>query len=185
LYESGYTILKVAAHLFLLAFSAFNVYNTTTTQVGFYGVDVYSLHTSIRKVVDFLREADPKAADRISARYACFDRFGEDPQQYALAAGMGLASCAEDAVAALRTILAKRSEYASKMDGEFGQELAFAAACDAAVVVGAEAYYSQMFFKEESTWNLRSVLWENGLPFWGSGFDDMHDMMLRSYDCIG
>jgi erythromycin esterase-like protein len=38
-----------------------------------------------------------------------------------------------------------------------GAELAFAAACNAAVVQDAEAYYRNMFFGEELTWNLRDT----------------------------
>ena len=33
-----------------------------------------------------------------------------------------------------------------------GQELAFAAQCNAAVVRGAEAYYRNLFFGDEITW---------------------------------
>lgn len=126
-------------------------------KVGFYGVDVYSLHTSMKEVVSFLEKVDPQTAKRIADRYACFDRFGEDPQQYALAAGMGMASCAEQAIKSLHDMLAKRANYAAKCDGEVGEELAFAAACNAAVVAGAEAYYANMLLREESTWNLRYV----------------------------
>jgi hypothetical protein len=36
---------------------------------GLYGLDVYSLHTSARQVVEFLKGADPEAAKRAEARY--------------------------------------------------------------------------------------------------------------------
>lgn len=42
--------------------------------VGVYGMDVYSLHSSALRVVEFLRGVDPKAADRASKRYHCFDK---------------------------------------------------------------------------------------------------------------
>jgi hypothetical protein len=40
--------------------------------VGFYGLDLYSLHTSMRAVIAFLDKVDPAAAS-VPARRACFD----------------------------------------------------------------------------------------------------------------
>ena len=42
-------------------------------QVGFYGIDLYSLYSSIAAVLDYLDRVDPEAARRARARYACFD----------------------------------------------------------------------------------------------------------------
>ena len=39
-------------------------------QAGFYGLDLYSLHASIRAVVDYLDQHDPEAAARARERYA-------------------------------------------------------------------------------------------------------------------
>ena len=44
--------------------------------VGFCGLDLYSLHASMRAVVDYLDRVD--AAARARARYACFDQVGGD-----------------------------------------------------------------------------------------------------------
>ena len=45
-------------------------------QVGFYGLDLYSLHASMAAVLRFLDVVDPDAAVRARNRYACFDHFG-------------------------------------------------------------------------------------------------------------
>ena len=57
-------------------------------EVGFYGLDLYSLHASIEAVLAYLDKVDPEAAERARARYACFDDFGEDPQAYGYAAAL-------------------------------------------------------------------------------------------------
>lgn len=49
-----------------------------TRKVGFYGLDLYSLHASARAVLDFLDKVDPEAARRARYRYACFEHFGKD-----------------------------------------------------------------------------------------------------------
>jgi erythromycin esterase-like protein len=51
-------------------------------RVGFYGLDLYRLWTSIEAVLGHLDEVDPAAADRARRRYACFDHFGRDPDVY-------------------------------------------------------------------------------------------------------
>ncbi|GHO55083.1 hypothetical protein KSB_35580 [Ktedonobacter robiniae] len=59
-------------------------YNSAQTKhegdVGFYGLDLYSLYRSIEAVVDYLERVDPEAAKRARSRYACFEHFGEDSQ---------------------------------------------------------------------------------------------------------
>jgi erythromycin esterase-like protein len=58
-------------------------YNEThTPQFGFYGLDLYSLYRSRAEVVRYLDKVDPEAARRARQRYACFDHFGEEEQDY-------------------------------------------------------------------------------------------------------
>jgi erythromycin esterase-like protein len=48
----------------------------------------------MRAVLEYLQMVDPDAAERAAQRYACFDRFGLDPQVYGQATTLGLtASC--------------------------------------------------------------------------------------------
>ena len=58
-----------------------------TPKVGFYGLDLYSLHASMAAVIAYLDKVDPEAAERARHRYACFDLYGDDPQAYGFAAG--------------------------------------------------------------------------------------------------
>ncbi len=68
-------------------------------RVGFYGLDLYSLFTSIRAVLEYLDETDPEAAVRARYRYGCFDHAAEDAQAYGYAAELGLSpSCEREAV---------------------------------------------------------------------------------------
>src|SRR5688572_26071681 len=52
---------------------------------GFFGIDLYSLHASIEAVLHYLDGVDPEAARRARHRYACFEHFGHDPQEYGYA----------------------------------------------------------------------------------------------------
>jgi len=122
-------------------------------RVGFYGLDLYSLHGSIAAVLDYLHQTDPDAARRARYRYSCFDHFGEDVQAYGYAASFDLSqSCEDEVVAQLREI----SRAASRIDGHRDDELFFAEQ-NARLVRNAEAYYRSMFRGRVSSWNLRDT----------------------------
>jgi hypoxanthine phosphoribosyltransferase len=66
------------------------------TKVGFYGLDLYSLHASIKAVLYYLEKVDPEAAKRARERYSCF---GEDAQSYGLMTRLNLSkSCEEEVI---------------------------------------------------------------------------------------
>ena len=124
-------------------------------RVGFYGVDLYSLFTSIEAVVRYLDQVDPVAARRARYRYSCFEHYGEDSQAYGYAASFGMSPSCEDAVVAqLVDFQRKAAEYATR-DGHIPPDEAFFAEQNARLVANAERYYRSMFTGRVSSWNLR------------------------------
>ena len=124
-------------------------------QVGFYGMDLYSLHRSMAAVLDYLRTVDPEAALRAQERYACFDQYGDDPQRYGYAAGLGLsATCESEVVDQLLELRAAAAEYARR-DGRVDPDAAFFAEENARLVRDAEHYYRAMVQRGPESWNLR------------------------------
>lgn len=127
------------------------------TRIGFYGLDLYSLHTSIEAVLDYLDRIDPEAAHRARARYACFDHFGKDEQAYGYATGLGISdSCEDEVVSQLLEIYQNSAEYAWR-DGRFAPDEHFYATQNARLVMNAERYYRSMFRGRVSSWNLRDA----------------------------
>lgn len=124
-------------------------------KVGFYGLDLYSLHASIREVVGYLDKVDPDAARRARSRYACFDHAGADAQAYGLAAGFGLGRSCEDEVVAQLVELQRRAVEYARRDGRVAQDEYFYAAQIARLARNAEEYYRSMFRGRVSSWNLR------------------------------
>lgn len=124
-------------------------------RVGLFGLDLYSMHASIERVLTYLDEVDPAAAHRARLRYACFDNFGHDPQAYGYAAGLGLRpSCENEAISQLVDLQYSSLHY-SRMDGFAALERFFDAEQNARVVRDAEEYYRSMFRGAVSSWNLR------------------------------
>ena len=90
--------------------------------VGFYGIDLYSLHASMEAVVAYLDKVDPAAASTARERYACFDSYGEDSHAYGFAAGLHLGhSCESEVVAQLVELRRKAGEYALK-NGQLAED---------------------------------------------------------------
>jgi len=128
---------------------------TNATRVGFYGLDLYSLHTSIEAVLQYLEKIDPEAAQRARNRYACFDHFGKDEQAYGYATGAGIAeSCEAEVVSQLVEMHRRGAEYARR-DGRVALDDYFYAWQNARLVMNAERYYRSMFRGRVSSWNLR------------------------------
>jgi erythromycin esterase-like protein/predicted phosphoribosyltransferase len=125
-------------------------------EVGFYGLDLYSLHKSMKEVIAYLDAVDPVEAVKARAFYGCFDRFGRDPQDYGLFAGSGLSeNCREDVARQLANLRAKETEYLSHNDAAASADEFFFAEQNARLVINAEAYYREMFRSGGSSWNLR------------------------------
>lgn len=123
--------------------------------VGFYELDLYSLHASIKAVLAYLAKMDPTSAKRARRRYACFDHFGKDTQTYGLATGLGMTpSCEEGVVNELVELRLREAEYMQR-DGRIAADEFFCAEQNAFVIKNAEHYYRTMFKGEVSSWNLR------------------------------
>jgi erythromycin esterase len=119
-------------------------------QVGFYGLDVYSLWESLASVLDYLERTDPDAAAAARRAYRCFEPYGEDVQEYARATAFVNASCEADVVAMLTELRANAPVY--RDDGREGY---FNAEQNALVARNAERYYRAMVRGGGESWNVR------------------------------
>ncbi|KAK0635980.1 erythromycin esterase-domain-containing protein [Bombardia bombarda] len=121
--------------------------------VGFYGLDLYSLRTSMQAVIEYLDHVDKGMADTARERYRKLITWAQDPHEYGLEALVsGFKGYEDDAVRMLKELLDKRLEYSSvTWDGiEYhGCEQ------NAILVKDAEHYYREMYYAHNESWNLR------------------------------
>ncbi len=119
------------------------------SEISFYGLDLYSLFTSIDEVIRYLRKYYPALAEQAKERYACFDRFGRDSQRYGYAVGLGgeSPSCEDEVVNQFLELNRLKSDTLT--------EYLFSAQQNANLVKNAEHYYRSMFSSAVSSWNLR------------------------------
>jgi erythromycin esterase-like protein len=118
-------------------------------QVGFYGLDVYSLWDSLHQVLGYLRKADSEAFAAARRALRCFEPYGEDAQEYARATVLVPHSCQDEVVNLLR-----RVRVGPAADGD-GRDAHFVAEQNALVVKNAEAYYRAMVRSDGGSWNVR------------------------------
>jgi erythromycin esterase-like protein len=124
-------------------------------RAGFYGLDLYSLHRSMARVIEYLDKVDAAAAARARQGYACFDVFGEDVQLYGYAASLNIErSCEDEVIEQLVELRRRAAEYA-KRDGRIAADEYFVAEQNARVVRNAETYYRAMFRGGAESWNVR------------------------------
>jgi len=127
----------------------------TGPKVGFYGLDLYSLYTSIEAVLGYLSKVDPEAAKRARYRYSCFEHFSEDTQAYGYATSFGItSSCEREVIEQLIELRRRAADYASR-DGRVARDEFFFAEQNARLVRNAEKYYRTMFRGRVESWNLR------------------------------
>ncbi len=120
-------------------------------RVAFHGLDLYSLHSSIDSVLQYLDQVDPHTGRIARLRYGCLTPWQMDPAIYGHAALSGTyRSCESSVVAVLQDLRTKRQAYAEH-DGERFLD----ALQNARLVANAERYYRIMYYGSRVSWNLR------------------------------
>ncbi|MFN2509718.1 MAG: erythromycin esterase family protein, partial [Chthoniobacterales bacterium] len=134
-----------------------NAHRRGRALAGFYGIDLYSMHSSIESVLSYLDGTDPTAARRARDRYACFEHFSVEPQLYGHATVMrGKEPCEDEVIEQLVEMRRKYGELINR-DGHVEEEEFFSAEQNARLVMNAERYYRAMFHGRDESWNLRDT----------------------------
>ena len=132
---------------------SFNVGRRAGERIAMYGLDLYSLYTSIGVVLKYLDEVDPASARIARQRYGCLTPWQADPATYGHAALTGAyRTCEKEVVLMLEDILRKQRDYAVH-DGERFMD----AVQNARLVTDAEHYYRVMYYGSRASWNLRDT----------------------------
>jgi erythromycin esterase len=118
-------------------------------QVGFYGLDVYSLWESLYAIIGYLQEHHPDAVQTAYQAFRCFEPYDEDPQVYARASMFVPDVCRQEVLDLLQTVR-------RRVAADAGEDAAsLNALMNAEAVNGAAAYYRAMVSGGAESWNLR------------------------------
>lgn len=116
----------------------------------FYGLDVYSLYTSIESVVEFAKKYTPRIAEELQERYACFGAYKDDEISYAYSLMRDPSGCAHEVIENLSKLLQVRLNHSIE-----GSDKLFDAQQNARVIRNAESYYRAMLDSPVESWNTR------------------------------
>ncbi|PWN06481.1 protein-L-isoaspartate(D-aspartate) O-methyltransferase [Rhodohalobacter mucosus] len=123
------------------------------SRTGVYGLDFYSMFSSIKAIVDYLEDLDPSLAEIARNRYGCLSPYENDPTSYGAAAMSDeYRKCEKEVTEMLRRILTRRIEKAEQDGTRYLDALQ-----NARLVANAEKYYRSMYFGAQSSWNLRDT----------------------------
>ena len=128
-----------------------------TPKAGVYGLDLYSLHSSMGAVISYLEKTDSQAAREARQRYSCFEHFGDDPQTYGYVTSQDRSLSCEDAVVRQLVELQRHAADFLTRDGRIAADELFFAEQNARVAKNAEHYYRAMHRGRPNTWNLRDT----------------------------
>ena len=153
--------------------------NDAKDMCGIWGLDIYSLDTSISAVINFVSKHDPKNVAALKDYYDCFERVGQgDPQRYGMmTALMGNVGCQVEFKRALQDVVDNSESFITSNVADdhmhtktHVRDLAFINEQNARVVVDAEAYYRSMYtesslqkdeegkqFLPKSSWEIRDT----------------------------
>jgi len=125
--------------------------DTGDQAVGFFGLDLYSLYSSINAIIGYLEQVDTEAAAVARERYGCLTPWEKDPATYGrVALTRQQLSCEQDVVAMLNMLMQKRLEYSAHDGRRF-----LDAVSNARLVKNAEHFYRSMYDGSVKSWNLR------------------------------
>lgn len=140
---------------FLYWLRTWNAHRSAEQRAGFYGLDLYALHASIRAVLSVLDETDPAAARLARERYGCLDHVAGDRARPGTQGRFGLAaSCEAEVVTQLIEMQRRHAARSGRMPSGEGW---FHAMQNAHVIKDPEAYYRAMFEGHRTAWNLREM----------------------------
>lgn len=127
-------------------------------KVGLYGLDLYSLYTSIEEVLKYLDKTNPTAAQRARLRYDCFTQYRHNAQLYGYATTFDIgASCQKKVIEQLMDLRASAVELLRAHVDNPADEF-FYVEQNAKLIKSAEEYYRSLFFgSAASSWNIRDT----------------------------
>lgn len=129
---------------------SYNHSQETTQQIGFYGIDVYSLWESMDQVIEYLEKEEPEGGNLELARqaFSCFEPFNRQPDRYAMSSAFSQ-PCIDEVAKLLASINQDQNRFTSEQENNLNLKV------NALVAQNAEDYYRTMVQDNAASWNIR------------------------------
>ncbi len=122
--------------------------------VGFYGLDLYSLWESMEEIIHNLKRVDPLLLQDAIKAYNCFEPYNKEVEAYSRATAFVPKNCEKEVIDML---VALKNKHALHSKNHENKEEYFNAEQNAITVKDAENYYRTMIRGDVNSWNLRDT----------------------------
>jgi erythromycin esterase len=119
-------------------------------EVGFYGLDVYSLYESLEVIKKYAASVSPTIKETLKQLYSCFEPYDKDEIAYAKSLFKDNAGCESEILTSLRKVLRLRIENSG-----LSEENLINLKQNSKIIQNAEQYYRAMIYGGANSWNIR------------------------------
>lgn len=125
------------------------------SQAGICGMDLYGVSESADAVIEYLKRVAPEAGNQAARRYACFDGYRDEPEQYSYVVSRDeKKSCEKQDLEQFQEMETRFNAWLGNLNRGRDEDL-FSAYQIARVVKNGEVYYRLSYKGNFSTWNLQ------------------------------
>ncbi|TXC90462.1 erythromycin esterase family protein [Metabacillus litoralis] len=118
-------------------------------QVGFYGIDIYSLWESMDEIISYLEKTNSSLVEEAKQTFSCFDPFNRKPEKYGISAAFYSEGCHEEVTKLLTEISLNKHTFKDNEESSLNIEI------NALITSNAENYYRTMVLDDNQSWNIR------------------------------
>ena len=118
-------------------------------QVGFYGIDVYSLWESMDEIIHYLEQNHSPDMETAKKVFSCFEPFNRQPERYGVSASFYSEGCHDEVIKLLTEICLKKHKFMDAEESSLNLEV------NALITANAEKYYRTMVVNDNESWNIR------------------------------
>ncbi|WML44005.1 erythromycin esterase family protein [Neobacillus sp. PS3-40] len=127
----------------------YNQHQSKEGQVGFYGIDVYSLWESMDEIIKYLEKINSPDIETAKKMFACFEPFNRQPEKYGISASFYSEGCKDEVTKLLTEICLNKNKYLDTEESKLELEV------NAIITANAENYYRTMVVHDNESWNMR------------------------------
>ncbi|MDQ0229331.1 erythromycin esterase family protein [Metabacillus malikii] len=127
----------------------YNQDKTSDKQVGFYGIDIYSLWESMDEIIHYFKKVDSTNVESIKRAFECFEPFNRQPEKYGLSAAFYQENCHDEVIQLLLDIMKQKHHLKDLEESHLNIE------ANALLTANAEHYYRTMIINDNESWNIR------------------------------
>ncbi|WP_318502775.1 erythromycin esterase family protein [Bacillus sp. T3] len=118
-------------------------------QVGFYGIDIYSLWESMDEIIKYLEKINSPDLEKAKEAFSCFEPYNRQPEKYGVSVAFYNEGCRNEVIGLLTKMNEEKRKHIKNEEDRLNLEV------NALITANAEQYYTTMITDDNESWNIR------------------------------